>query len=137
MNTIINHNNLKLEDIHLEKVAYRRLKSTAKSNAFKINYYDEALFNIEENDILDVIYERKLEATGLFKVTISFTVRWHINESIVIGFDEKIGQLTDEEKDFLCYSAPNESSLLISQLFKANNIMPYVSPPMYSPKSKN
>lgn len=64
----------------------------------------------------------------IFSIEVEYSIIWQIEKKHFDEVKKKVDAWSQEEMEWLCYTAPSESALLISVLTKANNL-----PPLWTP----
>ena len=64
----------------------------------------------------------------IFSIEVEYSIIWQIEKKHFNEVKNKVDAWSQEEMEWLCYTAPSESALLISVLTKANNL-----PPLWTP----
>lgn len=98
-----------------------------------MNIFDEFEFSQSEN-LLIINYKRNVgfNTKDVFSVRVEYSIFWNIDNNLANELKRKLSNLTDEEKNFLLGEAPYEASLLISQITKALDFMPMITPPIFA-----
>lgn len=117
--------------IVLNKVSYKALPIIDDNgNDLNVNDTFKCKYQKETNAIM-IFYTRSINANPaqLFEIEIEYIIHWDINDNNDdINIEEKMKKIDETERDFLCYTAPSESSLLIANITRSGLMPPLIVP---------
>jgi hypothetical protein len=121
---------IKNPQILLKEVTYKWFPITVNDEQLKVSAKDSFDTQIDNNNNLLVSIRRSVfvDPPQLFSIDIEYNIIWEIEEVSADDIREQLSELTDDDKNFMCFTAKNECSLLIAQLTKAANL-----PPLWTP----
>ncbi|MBR1422930.1 MAG: hypothetical protein IJ571_05765 [Ruminococcus sp.] len=116
--------------IVLKNVEYKWLPVSVNEEKLKVSAKDEFNYEFDKSNNLIVTIQRSvfIDPPQLFSIDIIFNVVWEIQDDHIEELNQALEKLSDEDKNYMCFTAKNECALLIAQLTKAGNL-----PPLWTP----
>lgn len=119
----------RLDDVKLETLPIKEV-------THKVGFSDTFNAQVKGKKIY-VVFKREIRFASdeIFNLEVSYLNIWNIHNEKASVLKDFLESASDEDKDFLIASSASEASLVISQLFNAMHMTPFITPPNYSPRT--
>jgi len=126
----INNSKIRLNKVNANTISF------TENDDRELIYYDGLDINIKEN-ILDINYKRNVgfNTNDIFKIEVEYIITWEIKSGKLKEINDVLNHITKEDRNYLIGQSPFEASLLVSQITKALDFAPLITPPIFIDKN--